>query len=114
MQELSKPALDDLIVRIVEGYYRVWQDARRFDPRAKEPCLSLGTIVADLLENRLELDGDLLRDASPGLRRHVIRRAYKLVQQSLGRLLRAKRVGRSLGGGMRGREVHCYEPAGME
>jgi len=102
--------LDDLIIRIVEGYYETWRNERRFDPHLREPCMSLGFLVADLMENRNLLDADLLRDARPELRKHIVRQAYKRVQQSLGRLLRAKRLGRSYGSGMRGQEVHCYEP----
>lgn len=93
--------LDPVIVRVIYGIYGTWRQAKRYDPKRPEPCMTVGRIK-DELDQRTVPENDY-RFASDKSKTSMIR-------TSLTRLVREGKLAKSEGIGLTGKPATCYEP----
>lgn len=99
---------EEVIEEYVRNSYASWRTARQYDSKRKEPSITLGDVAGYLRQHRIAGYSPFGTESG---NRPFTRWLYSVAKAALGRLVRKGKLRTSLGVGLRGREVRCYEPA---
>jgi hypothetical protein len=93
--------LDAVIMRVILGVYGNWRIAKRYEPKRREPCMTVGRIKDELDQRTVHAEDYAFS---------TDKKKTSLIRSAVRRMVRDRKLAESEGIGLKGRAATCYEP----